>query len=69
MKAQSPAEDNLTVDIKEIIASSRVNNRVGIHTETKLLEKLIIYIVNRDGKILEHGIKVGKESKNGNRES
>ena len=33
----------------------------GVVDEKRLLEKLIIYIVHRDHKVLEHGIKLGKE--------
>ena len=29
--------------------------------ERELMQSLVIYISNRDGKVLEHGIKLGKE--------
>lgn len=64
-KQQILTEDNLTEDLLEIIhewlqpfAEGR-NSKVSV-----LIEKLTIYIVHRDHKVLEHGIKVGKESKN-----
>lgn len=63
-KSQTPEKkDNLEKDLRELISKSRINGRVGAHRENDLLENLIIFIVNRDGKVLEHGIKVGKEQK------
>lgn len=56
-------KDNLEQDLRDLISKSRINGRVGQHRENDLLQNLIIFIVNRDGKVLEHGIKVGKDSK------
>ncbi len=56
--------DNPTKDLQKIISDSRINQRVGVHRETKLLEDLVIYIVARDHRVLEHGIKLGKDQSN-----
>jgi hypothetical protein len=67
MKQPISTEDNLTKDLLAIINNwlkpfaEGGNARVG-----DLTEKLTIYIVNRDGKVLEHGIKVGRDQVNGN---
>lgn len=64
-KPETPEKkDNLEKDLRDLIAKSRINGRVGSHRENELLENLIIFIVNRDGKVLEHGIKVGKDQSN-----
>lgn len=55
-------KDDLEKDLRELISKSRVNGRVGAHRENDLLQNLIIFIVDRDGKVLKHGINVGKES-------
>lgn len=60
---ETPIKDDLTKDLRDLISKSRINGRVGQHRENQLLENLVIFIVNRDGKVLEHGIKVGKDQK------
>jgi hypothetical protein len=57
-------KDNLIKELQDLISKSRINGRVGQHREQVLMENLIIFIVNRDHKVLEHGIKVGKDQKN-----
>ena len=60
-KTTETPKDNLEADLRDLISKSRINGRVGQQRERELLENLIIFIVNRDGKVLEHGIKVGKD--------
>lgn len=66
MKQPILTEDNLTEDLLKIINewlrpfAEGGNARVG-----DLMEKLTIYIVNRDHKVLQHGINLGKEQANG----
>jgi hypothetical protein len=66
-------EDNPAKDLQQIINDCRSpltpqpiinteNHPLSVIKEDLLMEKLVIYISNRDGKILEHGINVGKES-------
>lgn len=55
--------DKLPEDLRKIIEESR---NMGFDIDDNvLLEKLVIYIVHRDHKVFEHGIKQGKESANG----
>lgn len=52
------ADDNPVYDIEVIIGESR-DWKFDID-EKVLMEKLIKYIVVRDGKVFEHGVKVGR---------
>ena len=65
MKQPILTEDNLTEDLKEILSDDNNISSDGLDfgclDTDKLLEQLVIYIVYRDHKVLQHGIKVGKE--------
>lgn len=55
-------EDNLAGDLEKLSEEIFEDNRITMNSTRKLLfmEKLTIYIVDRDHKVLEHGIKLGK---------
>lgn len=57
-QSKNTTDDTLTEDLEAIINENK-DWKMDINEE-KLMEKLTIYIVNRDGKILTHGIQVGK---------
>jgi len=69
MKQQTSTEDNLTEDLRAILEDDANLSdhplEFGCMDTDKLLEQLVIYIVHRDHKILEHGIKVGKDQSSG----
>jgi hypothetical protein len=75
MSQQTPTEDSLDAELKAIIdgalhqCSTRALRSAEVRLDhvsmakSTLREKLTMYIVNRDHKILQHGINLGKESK------
>ena len=59
---QTSGKDNLTEDLQAIITGNAPD--LEDRDANLLLENLIRYIVNRDHKVLEHGIKVGRQNGN-----
>lgn len=57
--------DDLPKDLSQLWDEVFEDQRITQLATRKLLymEKLVLYIVNRDHKVLDHGIKLGKESK------
>lgn len=50
--------DNPAQDVADIINNSRDEH--GVVDETKLMVGLVIYISNRDGKIMDHVINIAR---------
>lgn len=76
MKQPILTEDNLTEDLKTALskgdslwAEKLDSGEFDYNNSTAVLEQLTIFIVNRDHKVLQHGINLGKEQANGNRKS
>ena len=75
-ETEETSTDDLAKDLREIVnkALHRCHTRALRSAEVRLdhvsearqqlMQDLSIYIVNRDGKVLEHGIKVGKDQIN-----
>lgn len=55
---------NFTQDILDIFNANRDKTTGTILNEMKLVEHLVMYVVRRDALVFEHGVKVGKETKN-----
>lgn len=58
------SQDNVPKDLETLFENSRTPF-MNIDEE-KLMQSLVIYIVNRDHKILNHGIELGKKNENSN---
>lgn len=54
-------EGGIVEQLKTAISTSRID---GIIDETVLMTELVMIIVSRDQRILNHGIQLGKESVN-----
>ncbi len=61
MGVDMTAQDNLPNDLSTLL---KKHNIMGILTPinvTDLISDLCVFIADRDGRVLEHGIKVGKK--------